>query len=93
MTVSPHRTTTNQVSQTFELPGGGPRLSSPGVWKECTQQTIEKDIQIHGCPHDDDFDIQPQAETIRRTDDDFDRRPRIQTIRGTKDEKPVKPAK
>ena len=46
LTVSPHRTITNQVSQTFELPGGGRRLSSPGVWTECTQRTIKKDIQI-----------------------------------------------
>ena len=90
MTVSPHRTITNQVSQTFELPGGGPRFSPPGVWTECKQRTIEKDIQIQECPHDDDLVIQPRVETIRRTDHDFDRRPRIQTIRGTKDEKPAK---
>ena len=52
----------NESSLSFELPGGGPRLSSPGVWTEFTQQTIEKDIQIQECPHDDDFDIQPRVE-------------------------------
>ena len=65
-------------------------LVFPGVWTECAQRTIKKDIQIQECPHDDDFDIQPRVETIRRTDHDFDRRPRVQTIRGTNDEKPAK---
>ena len=65
-------------------------MSSPGVWTECAQRTIPKDIQIQECPHDDDFDIQSRIETIRRTDDDFERRPRVQTIRRTEDGRPAK---
>ena len=45
--------------------GGGPCLSSPGVWTECAQQTMLEDIQIQECPHDDDLEIQPRADTSR----------------------------
>ena len=51
---------------------------------------MPKDIQIQECPHDDDLDIQPRVETIRRTDDDFERRPQVQTIRRTEDGRPAK---
>ena len=44
-------------------------MSSPGVWTECAQRTMPEDIQIQECPHDDDFEIQPRAETIRRIED------------------------
>ena len=69
LTVSPHRTTTNNISQTVKLSGWGPCLSPPGVWTECAQRTIPKDIQRQECPHDDDFEIQSRVETIRRTED------------------------
>ena len=60
---------TDDVSQTVERSGGGPGLSSPGVWTECAQQTMPEDIQIQECPHGDDLEIQPLADTIRRLED------------------------
>ena len=30
---------------------------------------MPEDIQIHECPHDDDLEIQPRADTIRRLED------------------------
>ena len=65
-------------------------MFSSGVWTECAQRTIPKDIQIQECPHNDDFEIQPRVETIRRTDDDFEIQPRVETIRRTEDEMPAK---
>ena len=44
-------------------------MSSPGVWTECAQGTMPEDIQIQECPHDDDLEIQPRADTIRRLED------------------------
>ena len=68
-TVSPQRTITDDVSQTVERSGGGPCLSSPGVWTECVQRTMPDDIQIQECPHDDDLEIQPRADMVRRLED------------------------
>ena len=39
------------------------------MWTECAQRTKPEDIQIQECPHDDDLEIQPQADTIRRLED------------------------
>ena len=58
-TVSPQRTITDDVFQTVEQSGGGPWLSSPIAWTECTERTMSKDTQRQECPHDDDLEIRP----------------------------------
>ena len=73
-TVSPQRTITDDVFQTVERSGGGPCLSSPRVWTECTQRTMPEDIQIQECPHDDDLEIQPRPDTIRGLEDGMPKR-------------------
>ena len=59
----------DDVFQTVERSGGGPCLSSPGVWTECTEQTMAEDIQIQECTHDDELEIQQRTDTIRRSED------------------------
>ena len=68
-TVSPQQTITDDVFQTDEPSGGGPCSSSPGVWTECAQRTMIEDMHIQQCPHDDDLEIQPRVDTIRRLED------------------------
>ena len=60
---------TDEVFQTVKQSGGRPCLSSTGGWTECAQRTMLEDIQIQECPHDDDLDIQPQTDMIRRMGD------------------------
>ena len=60
---------TDDVFQTVERSGGGPCLSSPGAWTECTERTMAEDIQRQECPHDDDLEIQPRTDTIRISED------------------------
>ena len=68
-TVSPQRTITDDAFQTVERSGGGPCLSSPGMWTECMKRTMAEDIQIQECPHDDDLETQPREDTIGRSED------------------------
>ena len=63
------RKITDEVFQTVEQSGGRPCLSSPGGWPECAQRTMLEDIQIQECPHDDDLEIRPRVDTIRRLED------------------------
>ena len=59
----------NRPTQTVKQSGWRPCLSSAGGWTECAQRTMLEDIQIQECPHDDDLDIQPQTDMIRRMGD------------------------
>ena len=68
-TVSPQRTITDDVFQTVEQSGGGPWLSSPAAWTECTERTMAEDIQRQECPHDDDLEIRPRTGTIGISED------------------------